>query len=83
MQHATLTGNGSTGRTGHAGYLFRGEFFLFHWDSMRKYRPRNSSILHTFLSVAAFRKTAAISVVQDDTEEGIVHVNRALVLDKA
>jgi hypothetical protein len=47
MQHATLTGNGSTGRTGHAGYLFRGEFFLFHSERMRKYRPRNSSILYT------------------------------------
>src|ERR1700722_5756685 len=47
MQHASLTGSGSTGRTGHDGNLFGGEFFLFHWDSMRKYRPRNSSILHT------------------------------------
>lgn len=36
-----------------------------------------------FASTAAFRKTAAISVVQDDTEEGIVHMDRALVLDKA
>jgi hypothetical protein len=83
MQHARLTGSGSTGGTGHDGNLFGGEFFPFHSDRMQKYRARNSSILHTFLSVAAFRKNAAISVVQDDTEEGIVHVNRALVLDKA
>jgi hypothetical protein len=47
MQHARLIGSGSTGRAGHDGYLFGGEFFLFHSDRMRKYRPRNSSILHT------------------------------------
>jgi hypothetical protein len=47
MQHASLTGSGSTGRTGHDGYLVGGEFFLFHSDRMRKYRARNSSILHT------------------------------------
>src|ERR1700719_3503136 len=47
MQHAKLTGRDSTGRTRNGGYLFGGEFFLFHSDTMRKYRPRNSSILHT------------------------------------
>src|SRR5580704_2267621 len=47
MQYATLTGSGSTGRTTNGGYLFGSEFFLFHWDRMRKYRPRKSSILHT------------------------------------
>ena len=47
MQHASLTGSGTTGRTRHDGYLFGGEFFLFHFDRMQKYRARNSSILHT------------------------------------
>jgi hypothetical protein len=47
MQHARLTGSGSTGRAGNDGYLFGGEFILFHSDRMRKYRARNSSILHT------------------------------------
>src|ERR1700720_4501816 len=47
MQHATLTGRDSTGRTRNGGYLFGGEFFLFHSDRVRKYRPRNSSILDT------------------------------------
>jgi hypothetical protein len=47
MQYARLTGRGTAGRTGHDGYLFGGEFFLFHSDRMRKYRARNSSILHT------------------------------------
>jgi hypothetical protein len=47
VQHASLTGSGTTGRTGHDGNLFGGEFFLFHFDRMQKYRARNSSILHT------------------------------------
>jgi hypothetical protein len=47
MQHASLTGSGSTGRTGHDGNLFGDEFFLFHFERMRKYRAQNSSILHT------------------------------------
>jgi hypothetical protein len=89
MQHARLTGSGSTGRTGHDGYLFGGEFFLFHCDRMRKYRARNSSILHTIPYQLA-TKTAAFpyrerfnSVVQDNTQKGIVYVDRALVLDEA
>ena len=43
-----------------------------------------------FVSAAAYRKTAAFphgvrfnSVVQDNTQEGIVYVDRAFVLDKA
>ena len=83
MQHASLTGSGSTGRTGHDGYLFGGEFFLFHSDRMRKYRPQNSSILHTIRISCYLSETASISVVQDNTQEGIVYVDRALVLDKA
>ena len=90
MQHARLTGSNSTGRAGHDGNLFGGEFFLFHSDRMRKYRARNSSILHTIrISLSTYRRTLRFhitrlnSVVQDNTQEGIVHVDGAFVLDKA
>ena len=64
MQHASLTGSGTTGRTRHDGYLFGGEFFLFHFDRMQKYRARNSSILHTIsISPSSYRRTASFPYI--------------------
>jgi len=68
----------------------RREFFLFHFDRMRKYQPRNSSVLNTGelaatdLKGGIFRSEAKVnSVVQDNTQERIVDVDPALVLDEA
>jgi|GEM_PF-2588357 len=91
MQHATLTGRDSTGRTRNGGYLFGGEFFLFHSRHNAKISAaKQFNFAHYSYQLLAiggplrFPSGARFnSVVQDNTQEGIVHVDRAFVLDKA
>lgn len=90
MQHTTLTDSNSTGGTGDRRNLPRRQFTLLHCNRVRRLPPRECSILDTsgrgwltFQKFCIFTRRAKISlVVQDNTEEGFIDADLALVFDK-
>jgi hypothetical protein len=88
MQHTTLPDNDTTCRTGDRGYLFGREFFPFH--SLRTRQLPNAKQLNFEYSPhwplparkgGTFPYGAEVNlVVQDNTQEGFVDVDLAVVV---
>ena len=90
MQHTALPFSGTTCRAGDGGYLFGCEFLAFHSRRIRQHpiaKPlnieRDPYLPLTALGQDIFPCYAKVSsIVQDDTQERIVDVDLAVVLDK-
>ncbi len=88
MQYTALTHSDSAGGTGNRGNLPRRQFSLFHRNRVRHSYPFECSILNNLVLAASVWKCRGIrtgakicSVVPDNTKEGFIDVDSAVILE--